>query len=143
MSFAREYFDSTLAKDVMTRNVFTVLASQEIEAAAQVLQENRISGVPVVSNEGIFLGVLSIKDLPGWGHKETVGRHVMSHMTAPAITVSENHGLLEVAAIFRNSRIHRVPVVDDQGTVVGIVTTLDIVDQTLCAMEADAEPVAC
>ena len=58
-------------------------------------------------------------------------------MTSPAITVSQDHNLAEVASIMYGSRIHRVPVVDDRGHVVGILSTLDIVGQVLRAMDAD------
>ena len=64
-------------------------------------------------------------------------------MTSPAITVSENHSLLDVAAILRSSRIHRVPVVDNRGHVVGILSTLDMVVQILKAMEREAEALGC
>ena len=128
MSTAKNYLTSTLARDVMTLNVVTIRARQKMSIAAQELQDHHIAGVPVVSDEGICLGVLSREDIPETSQGNLDDSKVMSYMTSPAITVSKNHSLLDVAAIMRSSRIPRVPVVDDHGQVVGIFSALDIVD---------------
>ena len=133
MSTARDYFTSTRAKDVMTRDVVTVYASQEMSIAAQKLRDHHITGVPVVSNAGTCLGVLSTKDFLKRSQGDPRDGQVLAYMTTPAVTVSEDHSLLDVAAMLRSCHIHRasgchihrVPVVDDRGRVVGILSTLD------------------
>ena len=120
----------------MTRDVVTCSANESSAVAVKLLKTNKISGAPVVSNEGICLGVFSVKDLPrGEGQCENA---VFCHMTSPAITVSEHHSLLDVAAILHSSRVHRVPVVDNRGHVLGIISTMDIVDEVINAMDAEA-----
>ena len=52
-----------LAKDVMTRNVITVSPSDKVEEVAQLLLDNKISGVPVVDAERHVLGIITEKDL--------------------------------------------------------------------------------
>ena len=137
MSNPREYFDSIRAKDVMTHDVVTVYANQQMSTAVEDLLQHRISGVPVVSYEGTCVGILSSIDF--LTQEEFGDKQVVSFMTSPAITVSENHTLLEVAGILRSRRIHRVPVVDDRGCVTGILSTLDIVDHLVQAMDIDTE----
>ena len=60
MSTAREYFTLTRAKDVMTRDVVTVFATQTMNTAAQPLRDHGVSGVPVVSSEARGFSVLRI-----------------------------------------------------------------------------------
>lgn len=109
MSKTRDYFTSTRAKDVMTRDIVTVYANQQMSTAAQQLLEHRITGAPVVSYEGTCVGVLSTKDFLKRGSADYGGEQVAAYMTSPAITVSESHSLLDVAVMLRSSHIHRVP----------------------------------
>ena len=50
-------------RDLMTANVLTVRSSTQLKDAAKLLAEHRISGLPVVDNEGHVLGVLSEGDI--------------------------------------------------------------------------------
>ncbi|MEO2048646.1 MAG: CBS domain-containing protein [Pirellulales bacterium] len=143
MLTSRDYFCSMRAKDVMTRNVVTVYSGQEMSTAAQKLRDHRIAGVPVISREGRCVGILSTKDFLKLSPGKSGAGAVSTYMTSPAVTVSENHSLLDAAAILRSSRIHRVPVVDNQGRVVGILSTLDIVGQIFKAMEVETEATVC
>ncbi len=138
MSSARTHFESTRSKDVMTRDVVTVYANQQMSTASQELLDNRITGVPVVSYEETCVGILSSKDFLRRNPDEFEGDQVFSYMTAPPITVSEDHTLLDVAVTLRSNRIHRVPVVDDRGRVTGIISTLDILDQVIQTIGEEA-----
>jgi len=105
MSTVRDHFCSTRAKDVMTCDVVSVSASQEMGIAAQELRDHCITGVPVVSREGRCVGVLSTKDFLKQSRGDSGVGSVSAHMTSPANTVSENHSLLDVAV----SRIRFLP----------------------------------
>ena len=137
MPLTESHFTSMRAKDVMTRDVITVYANQQLSTAAEKLREHRITGAPVVSYDEICVGVLNSKDVLKRKPADSQNDQVLWHMTSPAITVSQEHNLAEVASIMYGSRIHRVPVVDDRGRVVGILSTLDIVGQVLRAMDPD------
>jgi CBS-domain-containing membrane protein len=52
-----------LAKDIMTRDVITVRAEEEVEKVAQLLLDNKISGVPVVDENYHLVGMVTEKDL--------------------------------------------------------------------------------
>lgn len=134
MSPTENHFTSVRAKDVMTRDVITVYANQQLSTAAQKLREHRITGAPVVSYDEICVGVLSSKDVLKRDPADSQDDQVFSYMTSPAITVSQDHNLAEVASVMYGDRIHRVPVVDDHGQVVGILSTLDIIGQVLRSM---------
>ena len=116
----------TRAGDVMTRDVYTVCANEKMSAAVEKILENHVTGAPVVSGNGACVGVLSSKDLLDQGVKDYGDDKVAKYMTSPAVTVSEDHTLAEVASVFQTNSIHRVPVVDDHGRVVGIISPLDI-----------------
>ncbi|MDA7979105.1 MAG: CBS domain-containing protein [Pirellulales bacterium] len=124
----------------MTREVVTVYANQQMSTAAQVLLDNRITGLPVVTFDGTCVGILSAKDFLMLD-AETLEKHqVFQHMSSPVISVEPNDSLLEVAATLRGNRIHRVPVIDDRGHVIGIVSTVDIVDEVFAIIDPDERP---
>ncbi len=137
----RKIFEELRVRDVMTPDVITVYANQQMRTAAEKLQQCRITGAPVVSYDEICVGVISSKDFLRQQPAESDDDQVFTHMTSPALTISKDEPLMEVARMLFANRIHRVPVVDDYGHVVGILSTLDIVGQLVKVMEQEAEPV--
>ncbi|KAK3143148.1 hypothetical protein QOZ80_4BG0359040 [Eleusine coracana subsp. coracana] len=115
--------------DVMSRPVQVATPAQrlaEIDAffAAQ-------SGLPVVDDEGRCVGVVSKKDKA----KATngMGSTVGEVMSSPAITLAPEKTVLEAAALMLKEKVHRIPVVNEQQQVIGIVTRTDVFQ----ALEAD------
>lgn len=141
------------AKDVMTRDVITVRPDQSVEEVAKILADNKISGVPVVDEEGKLVGVVTENDfmvkardlqLPFYitlfdsiiflesprrfneELKRFAASKVKDIMTRQVVAVDEETPLFEIARIMTSRSINRVPVVRD-GKVLGIVTRNDVV----------------
>jgi CBS domain-containing membrane protein len=137
------------ARDVMMRDVVSVLTDTPLTAIAEIMAERKISGVPVVNEAGVPVGVISEKDIlalmaPGGirtfmqvvaeclGGTSCLAAPVRSHtaakvMSSPAVTVSEDTSLMEVADILTHKGINRVPVVDVNGKMTGIISRGDVV----------------
>jgi CBS domain-containing protein len=134
-------------EDVMSTEVWTVRPDTLLKEAAQILAERRISGLPVVDELGHVVGVLSEGDIlfkEAGPHKESfferwlalpvpglaeklVSRTVGESMTAPAVTIGPKRPLAEAANAMIDGGVKRLPVVDDQGQLIGIVTRADLV----------------
>jgi CBS domain-containing protein len=108
------------ARDVMTTTVIDVSPSTSVDEAARLLTFHDISGLPVCEG-GRVVGVVSEADLIGKSG-ETVG----AVMTAPAVTVQESTRLEDVAEQLTRQRIRRLPVVDREGRLVGVVSRRDV-----------------
>jgi CBS domain-containing protein len=108
------------ARDVMTTNVVSTTAQESVDEAARLLQFHDVSGLPVCA-DGRVIGVVSEADLIGKS-----GATVGDVMTSPAVTVSETTSLEHVAEQLTQQRIRRLPVVDAQGQLVGIVGRRDV-----------------
>jgi CBS domain-containing protein len=132
--------------DVMTTSVVTVdriTAYQEID---RLLTEHRISGMPVLKMGREVVGVVSEADLLAAEDEKSrrarmassVGRrrllrkqpHVNltagSMMTAPAITIGPDATIPAAARLMNTHRIRRLPVVDQDGKLVGLVSRRDL-----------------
>jgi CBS domain-containing membrane protein len=134
-------------KDVMTNNVVFVKRDAELHEAARILSENRISGMPVVDDNNRVIGVISEADLltlAGMRHEHVfkdIVRHILGEpvsartggnrvedvMSFPPITSMADDDIAEVANILDEKRIKRLPVVDAEGRLIGIVSRADIV----------------
>lgn len=135
-------------KDVMTSDVVTVRPETSLKDVAAILTERRISGVPVVDASGKVVGVVSEGDIlfKERGPSERTGllawfadpydvaeqlklaaRTAGEAMTAPAKTIAPWRPVSSAAAEMLDEGVNRLPVVDDEGRLMGIVTRADLV----------------
>jgi CBS domain-containing protein len=139
-------------KDVMTNDPVTIVPEALLKDVASILVARGISGLPVVGSGGEPLGVVSESDLVvkeqgeppekrggfGWrwlstknGDREQrarlAARTAGEAMTAPPITIGLGDHVSEAARRMVENGVNRLPVVGDDGTVVGIVTRADLV----------------
>ncbi len=140
--------EGPLAKDIMSRGVIAVTPETTVEEISKILVSNRISGVPVVDNGNIVIGVVSESDIifkeihhepflierlgdiilpQTHKKKEGVGGAASEIMTSPAITAAENTPMRELIHIITERKIKRIIIVDREGHPVGIVSRIDIV----------------
>jgi CBS domain-containing protein len=147
-------------RDVMTHLVVTVRPEDYIVDAARLLLSNRVSGAPVVE-EGRLVGIVSEADLikvamppasqgsfsapyplmlllarnaPNW--EALNGSSVRDAMTKKVITIREDATIWEAASLIDRYRVRRLPVVDDEGFVVGILARSDLVRSMARANDA-------
>ncbi len=144
---------SVTAEDIMTKTVITVRPETPVQEAADLMASEGVSGIPVVTADMLVAGVLSEKDfLARMGPNgpktfmDVVARCLMARgcaalairekkvediMTSPAVTVNRKTSLLEISALLKEKKINRVPVIDRQGFLVGIVSREDIIHTPL------------
>jgi CBS domain-containing protein len=137
------------ARDIMTRTVIHVGENEGLATVADIMAENGITGLPVVNGEKRVIGMLSEKDfLADMGIREnlsfmTIISQCLHHtgcmalplsrkkagdlMSTPVISVGETTPLADIARIFDEKNINRVPVLNPDATLCGIITRGDIV----------------
>ncbi len=116
-----DYSPTLKVRDVMTTNVITVKENQTREQAARLLSKHRISGLPVVNDDGVLVGVVTEYDVIG-----KTGKRVRDIMTHEIISVTPDTDVETASHILVHERIRRLPVLE-QGKLVGIVSRSDLV----------------
>jgi CBS domain-containing protein len=138
-------------RDVMTRNVISVRANQSVLQAAELMLQNRISGLPVVDAAGALIGIVTEGDFlrrgeigtqrqrPKWleflvgpgrlaaEYVHSAGRTIEEVMTSDPATVSEDDSLETVVELMERRHVKRLPVLRN-GRVVGIVSRANLMD---------------
>lgn len=113
-----------IAQDIMTRKVYTIRSDASAQEAAQLLDQHRISGLPVVDIGSDIIGIVTEADIISKVDKE--GLRVSDIMSTEVTSVNEETPVSEIALLLTERKIKRVPVVRD-GKLVGIVSRADIV----------------
>ena len=116
----------------MTSNPVSISESASLAEAGNLFDSRKISGLPVVDNDGALVGVVSQTDLiraqanPQF-HTNWRGLAVREIMTKPALTIPATAGLDEAARLMGDRRVHRLVVTDDAATPIGIISASDLV----------------
>jgi len=141
------------AKDIMSKNVITVGKQTSVSELAEILWKNRISGVPVLDENGDVISVVTESDLIDQTKKihiptmisildsviflesskktekeikKMAGNTVQDICSMKLVSVSEDTGLDEIATIMAEKSVHTLPVIKD-GKLVGVIGKSDII----------------
>lgn len=142
---------SGCVQDVLSKDVVAVTVADTVQDALAMMVENRVSALPVVTAKEVCVGILSATDLIAltrdlnddlsqmqvgelnhqWlldqlAAQDFGRRRVDELMTDVIETVRPETTLIEAGRLMLRNRIHRLPVVDDEGHLLGIVSTTDL-----------------
>lgn len=131
-------------RDVMTSDVATASMDMPCKKVARLLADRRLSAVPVLAADGHVLGMVSEADVlrkeesKFWrlgarlapsrrrARAQAKARTAGGLMTSPAITIGPDAPVGAAARLMNAHRIRRLPVVDDSGRLIGIVSRRDV-----------------
>ena len=127
------------AKDIMTENVVSVKKDTPIYEALKLLAKYNITGIPVVREDMILVGVLSEKDVLRlfYAHEDEEEGTVNDFMTQPAVHFDKDESLLDICDCLTNNYFRRVPVTSE-GKLVGIISRKDVINYILQLRRKDA-----
>lgn len=135
---------STTVKDVMTTHVVAVRLNATYKDMATRLREFRVSAFPVLDDDDRVIGVVSEADLlakealeyaapghaPGFLHgrerSKAAAVTAADLMSAPPVTVGPHETVPHAARLMYSRRVKRLPVVDEEGHLIGIVSRADV-----------------
>jgi len=145
---------SKTVAQIMTTEIVTVSPETSLETAIKILAEKEISGLPVVNKQGELVGVISETDLTWQAtgidtppfimfldsviylqnpakHNEEVhkalGQTVQDAMSDRPATVKGSQLVREAAKIMHDKKVRRLPVVNEESHLIGIITQGDVI----------------
>ena len=108
----------------MIINPVTMTKDKTTKDAFEIMSMYHVSGLPLVDEKGVLVGILTARDLKYLTPDDTKISEVMTH--EHLITAPEGTTLEEARQILWNHRIEKLPIVDDKNHLVGLITTKDI-----------------
>ena len=124
-------------REVMSRNLKTIAPGTKMGEVMDLFRQGRISGAPVVNNEGELIGIVSLEDLIRALRESNIQAPVGEYMTRQVVTVRDAHPLIEALKVFEQRHIGRLPVLDENGKLAGIITKGDITSGVMRALQYD------
>lgn len=131
-------------REVMNARVIALKRTADFKEIVSVLRQHHVSACPVVNDAGQVIGVVSEADLlfkeadPGtpcgsirlrWklSEESKVNAVTAGHlMTSPAVTIHPDTPVSVAARVMQDRRLKRLPVVTDDGTLIGILSRADV-----------------
>lgn len=118
------------AGDIMTTELVTLKPEMDVFHGIEVLVKNRISGAPVIDEQGDLLGIFSEKScmqvLIGAAYDGLPTNQIQAFMNREPKTICETTQLLSIAQMFLTTPLRRLPVMRD-GQLVGLVSRRDVI----------------
>jgi IMP dehydrogenase len=108
----------------MILNPITLSKDSTLADAESILSTYKISGLPVVTSENVLIGIVTNRDLKYRDLDDTKVSEVMTHENL--VTAKQNITLEKAKAILRDHRIEKLPIIDDDNKLVGLITIKDI-----------------
>ncbi len=121
---ARQVHTVKRAENGMIYDPVTIKMGSKVSDALNMMKEYKIGGIPVVDDEMNLVGIVTNRDLR---FERNLDRKIDEVMTKEnLVTTTQSTNLEEAAEILQNHKIEKLPVVDKDGKLVGLVTYKDI-----------------
>jgi len=121
---ARQVRKVKRAESVMIHEPITIKKEGTVNDALNLMKEYKIGGIPVVDNDNVLIGIVTNRDLR---FQQDMERAIQEVMTVEnIITTTRNTGLAEAAMILQAYKIEKLPVVDNNHKLIGLITYKDI-----------------
>jgi len=112
------------AESVMIHEPITILKEGTVGDALNLMKEYKIGGIPVVDKDNVLIGIVTNRDLRFQQDMDRVIEEVMT--VENIITTGRNTGLAEAGMILQAHKIEKLPVVDSDHKLIGLITYKDI-----------------
>ena len=123
-------------REVMTADMKIATPEMPLSAVLEILRVNHISGVPVLEDNKLA-GILSLEDIVRAMQKNELSAPVSQYMTRKLLTVASYDFIVSAIQKFSDSRLGRLPVIDENNKLVGMITKGDITRGVLVALQKD------
>ena len=114
-----------LANELTVKEVITISPDETAEEAKAIMDMEEISGLPVVDDNDVVVGIISRRDIKPLRGKYLHNK-VSEVMTSDVVTISEGTETEKALDIAYENKVERLPVVSEKDEIVGIVTMKDI-----------------
>ena len=107
----------------MVVNPYTIAPDKSLGEAIELMRHHKISGVPVVEDNGTLVGILTNRDVR---FATDMTQKIAELMTSPVVTVTQSTSAEQARQLLHKHKIEKLVVVDEQNCCVGLITVKDM-----------------
>jgi CBS domain-containing protein/anti-sigma regulatory factor (Ser/Thr protein kinase) len=123
-------------REVMTAGVRTATPEMPLSDVLELLRINRISGLPVVEHDKL-VGIVSLEDIVRALQENELSAPTNQYMTREVVSVVSYESIVAAIRTFTEKQLGRLPVIDENQRLVGMITKGDITRGILVALQKD------
>lgn len=154
----KKFLKERRIKDIMCKKIISAQANTPVKKIIDLFTANKVMSIPVLDKDDRLMGLITQKDIDlrfesvdaplsinllgsvlylddldifNQELKKKLGQFAVDIMTTPAISINEGASLEDVLKLMDDNNIFRVPVVDDQEKLVGMITNTDIIKELI------------
>ena len=109
------------AKDVMIKDIYTINPQKRIALARLRMLRHGLGALPVVDDNNFLVGIITLRDIDLAGER-TMELIVEDLMSTKLITGNVNTPISQIAEIMLRTGIQRIPIIDKDGKLIGLIT---------------------
>ncbi|HME50813.1 MAG TPA: CBS domain-containing protein [Candidatus Lokiarchaeia archaeon] len=138
MSNVVDMLKGIMARDMMVTDIISIPESERIRDIELMLLKKGIGGVPVV-RDGMIVGMLTQHDISVAKNTMSIGGMVAGDLMSRSLAcVGEDASLVEILQMMRTRDIERIPVVDENKMLIGMIMHRDILAKILEILETES-----
>ena len=111
------------SESILIDNPYTLPSTSQLHDVWQLQKEKSVSSILIVDSNRKLIGILTARDLMFENDPNTI---ISDLMTKEVITANPNISILDAKEILRSNRIEKLPLVDETGKLMGLITTKDL-----------------
>jgi CBS domain-containing protein/anti-sigma regulatory factor (Ser/Thr protein kinase) len=123
-------------REVMTTALHMATSEMPISKVLELLRIHRISGLPVVEDENL-VGIVSLEDIVRAMQNNDLGAPTSQYMTREVVSVASYDSIVKAIRTFTEKQLGRLPVLDENHKLIGMITKGDITRGILVALQKD------
>jgi CBS domain-containing protein len=119
-----------LAKDIMIKDVHVIVVGSKVALARLKMMRHGLGGLPVVDKKGIVVGMITLRDIDLAGTNIS-NLSVEDLMTTNLVKGKVDTTVKEIAESMIKTGIQRIPIVDEKGKLLGLITQTSIIKSAI------------
>lgn len=135
----KEIFEEVKVKEIMNTDIVKVTPYHDMKSIQEIMRIKRIDGVPVVNDLGKIIGLVTVENVISALASGDLKSPCEKYMVRDPKYLDPEDNLYTALKLFRQYRFGRFPVVNNEGEVIGILSTRDIVLKLLAIEEKEVK----
>lgn len=139
MKIPKEFLEGVKVKEIMNTDIVRVTPYHDMKSIQEIMRIKRIDGVPVINDLGRIIGLVTVENVISALVTGDLKAPCERYMVKEPKCLDPEDDLYTALKLFRQYRFGRFPVVNNEGEVLGILSTKDIVLKLLAVEEKEVK----